>query len=45
MKLALKFLKASTLVGACAAFIVTSVVVGTTVRLCVNMIRYRSSES
>ena len=41
MKMALKFAVASTVVGASVAFIVTSVIVGTTTTMCVNMILKR----
>ena len=41
MKIALKFAVASTVVGASVAFIVTSVIVGTTTTMCVNMILKR----
>ena len=44
MKLALKFAVASTVVGAGVAFIATSVIVGTTATICVNMILKRGQK-
>jgi hypothetical protein len=44
MRPAMKFALASTIVGAGVAFIVTSVIVGTTATMCVNMILKRGQK-